>query len=95
MSSRDLAGIVHTIRFVSYRAPDFTLLDATVGMAKAHLWGPVCDPPVGILAAAFDPVSIDAYGASLLNRGWREIGHICALHNELGLAEPLRIMPLL
>ena len=75
-----------------YRAPDFTLLDATVGMAKAHLWGPVCDPPVNILAAAFDPVAIDAYGATLLNRDWREIGHIRTLHNELGLAEPLRLI---
>lgn len=76
-----------------YRAPDFTLLDATVGMAKAHLWGPVCDPPVGILAAAFDPVAIDAYGATLLKRAWREIGHIRSLHNELGQAEPLQIIP--
>ncbi|MHB8809022.1 MAG: DUF362 domain-containing protein [Desulfobulbaceae bacterium] len=77
-----------------YRTPDFTLLDATVGMAKAHLWGPVCDPPVNTLAAAFDPVAIDAYGATLLNRDWRKIGHIHSLHNELGLAEPLRICSL-
>ncbi|MHB8791656.1 MAG: DUF362 domain-containing protein [Desulfobulbaceae bacterium] len=76
-----------------YRTPDFTLLDATVGMAEAHLWGPVCDPPVTTLAAAFDPVAIDAYGATLLNREWRKIGHIRALHDELGLAEPLRISP--
>ena len=76
-----------------YRAPDFTLLDATVGMAKAHLWGPICDPPVATLAAAFDPVAIDAYGATLLNIEWRKIGHIKAMHNKLGLAEPLRIIP--
>lgn len=76
-----------------YRTPDFTLLDATVGMAEAHLWGPVCDPPVTTLAVAFDPVAIDAYGATLLNREWRKIGHIRALHDELGLAEPLRISP--
>lgn len=76
-----------------YRTPDFTLLDATVGMPEAHLWGPACDPPVGILAAAADPVAIDAYGATLLRRDWRQIGHIRALHGELGKAEPLQIFP--
>ena len=76
-----------------YRAPDFTVLDATVGMPEAHLWGPVCNPPVGILAAGFDPVAMDAYGCSLLRRDWRHIGHIRALHGELGQAEPLRVIP--
>ena len=28
-----------------YRTPDFTKLDATVGMQEAHLWGPTCNPP--------------------------------------------------
>ena len=42
-----------------YRTPDFTLLDATIGMARAHLWGPQCDPPVGRLASGWDPVGID------------------------------------
>jgi uncharacterized protein (DUF362 family) len=75
-----------------YRTPDFTVLDATVGMAKAHLWGPLCDPPVTTLAAACDPVAIDAYGTTLLNKEWRKIGHISEVHNELGLAEPLQII---
>lgn len=76
-----------------YRTPDFTLLDATIGMAKAHLWGPVCDPPVNTLAGGFDPVAIDAYGAGLLNRNWRDIGHIRSVNHELGLAAPLEIIP--
>jgi uncharacterized protein (DUF362 family) len=74
-----------------YRSPDFTLLDATVGMQVAHLWGPVCDPPPGLVAASFDPVAIDAWGASILGRDWRGIGHIRDAHQELGLAEPLRL----
>jgi len=32
-----------------YRTPDFTLLDATVGMSQAHLWGPTCSPAVNKL----------------------------------------------
>lgn len=72
-----------------YRAPDFTLLDATVGMAEAHLYGLHCRPPVGIVAAGHDPVAMDAYGASLLGRDWRDIGHIAGVNGELGQALPL------
>ena len=72
-----------------YRSPDFTLLDATIGMAEAHLWGRTCDPPVNLLAAGFDPVAMDSYGTGLLGKNWRDIGHIRAVHQELGLAEPL------
>lgn len=75
-----------------YRTPDFTLLDATVGMPKAHLWGPACDPPVNRLAAGYDPVAIDAYGTSLLKKNWQDIGHIRVLHDEMGTADPLDLI---
>ncbi|MDF1614808.1 DUF362 domain-containing protein [Desulfurivibrio dismutans] len=75
-----------------YRSPDFTLLDATVGLAQSHLGGPPCKPPPGLLAASFDPVALDAYGADLLNLDWREIDHIRELHGELGFAEPLTVV---
>ena len=77
-----------------YRAPDFTLLDATIGMAKSHLWGPSCNPPINRLAASYDPVSIDAYGTSLLQREWQDIGHIHMVDGELGQAAPLTILNL-
>ncbi len=69
-----------------YRAPDFTLLDATVGMAEAHLWGPTCQPPVNRLIAGFDPVAVDAIGAGLLGQDWRRIGHIRLGDGVLGSA---------
>ena len=75
-----------------YRTPDFTLLDATIGMPGAHLWGPVCDPPINMLAAGYDPVAIDAYGTGLLRKNWQDIGHIHSLHGELGTAEPLDVI---
>ncbi len=77
-----------------YRTPDFTILDATIGMPEAHIHGPSCDPPVNRLAAGNDPVAMDSYGASLLGRNWRKIGHIQALHTELGQAAPLEIQEL-
>jgi uncharacterized protein (DUF362 family) len=75
-----------------YRTPDFTILDATVGMAEAHLWGRTCEPPVNILAAGYDPVAMDAYGAGLLGIDWQTIGHIAQVHGELGTAEPLEVV---
>lgn len=75
-----------------YRTPDFTLLDATVGMAQAHLRGPICDPPPQLLVAGQDPVAVDAYGAQLLAKRWNDIGHIQNVHNELGVAEPLHVV---
>jgi uncharacterized protein (DUF362 family) len=72
-----------------YRCPDFTVLDATVGMAEAHLWGPTCNPPVNKLVAGFDPVAIDSYGAGLLGKDWQGIGHLVDVDGELGQAEPI------
>jgi uncharacterized protein (DUF362 family) len=74
------------------RTPDFTLLDATIGMQEAHLWGPTCNPPHELLIAGYDPVAVDAYGTSLLNRDWEKIGHIQMAHGTLGLAEPIKII---
>lgn len=74
-----------------YRTPDFTLLDATIGMQKAHLWGPTCDPPPNRLAAGYDPVAIDSYGCSLLGITWNTIGHLAMAQGNLGTAEPITI----
>ena len=75
-----------------YRTPDFTLLDATVGMQEAHLWGPTCDPPVNRLAGGYDPVAIDSYGCSLLGVEWKAVGHIDMAHGLLGRAVPLTVI---
>ncbi len=75
-----------------YRAPDFTVLDASIGMVEAHLWGPTCDPPPGLVVASADPVAVDAYGTKLLGKDWQDIGHIKSLNGELGQATPLQII---
>lgn len=76
-----------------YRTPDFTILDATIGMAESHLWGRIYDPPINIVAAGYDPVAMDAYGAGLLGKDWRHINHIADVHQELGQAKHLQIIP--
>ena len=75
-----------------YRRPDFVFMDATVGMQEAHLWGPTCNPPHNKLVASFDPVANDIYGAKLLGREWRRIGHIKKAAGEIGRAEPFDIV---
>lgn len=69
-----------------YRSPDFSLLDASIGMQEAHLWGPTCHPPKNLLAAGGDPVALDAWGADLLGFGWQSIGHIRLADGVLGTA---------
>ena len=75
-----------------YRCPDFTLLDASTGLADSHLGGPVMDQPPGLLAAGRDPVAMDSFGAGLLGRDWRYIGHIRLLDGEIGQAGSVRIV---
>lgn len=70
-----------------YRSPDFTLLDASIGMAESHLWGRHCNPPLNTLAASTDPVAIDAFGAKLLGKKWQDIGYISMANSVLGSAE--------
>ena len=74
-----------------YRTPDFTVIDAAVGMARAHLWGPTCSPPVRKIIASFDPVAVDSFGTSLLRKSWKDIGHLWMANGVLGRAEPLEI----
>ncbi len=70
----------------TYRTPDFTLLDATIGMQQAHLWGPTCNPPKMLVAAGVDPVAIDAWGTALLGFDWQQIGYIKMADGVLGSA---------
>ncbi len=82
------AGIQEAIfELNKYRRPDLTVLDASVGMQEAHLWGPRCDPPHQLLAVSADPVAIDAWGAELLGRRWQDIGHIKMADKTLGSAD--------
>jgi uncharacterized protein (DUF362 family) len=71
----------------TYRTPDFTLLDATIGMQQAHLWGPTCNPPKNRLAAGSDPVAIDVWGTDLLGFDWHQVGYLKMADGVLGSAD--------
>ena len=70
-----------------YRTPDLTIIDGSVGLARSHLGGPKCKPPVRKLVGGFDPVAVDGHGAGLLCLDWREIKHIALAHSVLGNGE--------
>ncbi|MEE4241258.1 MAG: DUF362 domain-containing protein [Desulfopila sp.] len=75
-----------------YRTPDYSLLDASIGMARAHLWGPQCSPPVGKIAASTDPVAIDSHGTALLGKDHGNIGHIAMADGILGYSHDFEII---
>jgi uncharacterized protein (DUF362 family) len=67
-----------------FRKPDLTLIDAAIGMPKAHLWGPHCDPPIAKLVGSYDPVAADRVGCDLLGKDWRRVEHIRLADGVLG-----------
>jgi uncharacterized protein (DUF362 family) len=69
-----------------YRKPDLALVDASLGLAAFHLGGPACDPPVHRILAGFDPVAVDAAGATLLGVDWHRVEHIRLADGVLGCA---------
>jgi len=69
-----------------YRAPDLAFVDATIGMPEYHLGGAHCEPPLRKLIVGNDPVAVDAAGAALLGRNWREVDHIRMADGKLGIA---------
>ena len=60
----------------TYRTPDLSLMDATLGLADFHLGGRQCSPPPGKIIAGFDPIKVDREAARLLGLNWKEIPHL-------------------
>lgn len=59
-----------------YRKPDYTVMDATIGLADYHLGGACCQPPVNRILAGFDAQAVDREAAGMLGLNWQDIGHL-------------------
>jgi uncharacterized protein (DUF362 family) len=59
-----------------YRCPDFTVMDASVGLADYHLGGARCEPPVNRILAGADSRALDREAATLLGLDWKGVGHL-------------------
>lgn len=75
------------IEINKFRKPDLTVIDAAIGMATAHLWGPKCDPPVGKIVASFDVVAADRIGCDLLGIDRKTVRHLRLADGLIGSAE--------
>lgn len=62
----------------TYRVPDLSILDASVGLPDFHLGGRHCDPLIGKIVAGFDPWAVDRLAAGLLGIDWKKIPHLHA-----------------
>lgn len=60
----------------AYRAPDFSLIDATRGMAEFHLGGAELSPPPNKLMAGANAKELDREACALLHVDWRNIPHL-------------------
>lgn len=60
----------------NYVKSDFILMDASIGMAEAHLWGPTCNPPVNKILAGSDVTEMDKESCALLGIDWKRIKHV-------------------
>ena len=61
-----------------YRSPDFTIMDATIGMADYHLGGNWCEPPANRILAGSRARAVDREAAALLGLDWHCVGHLQA-----------------
>jgi uncharacterized protein (DUF362 family) len=70
-------GLQQAIRDLNrYRSPDFTIMDASIGMPDQHLGGRHCDPPVAKLVGGFAAGNVDRFSAELLGIDWRAVAHL-------------------
>lgn len=73
-----------------YRSPDFTLLDASRGMAQAHLWGPLVHPAPNRLVASGHLAALEARGCELLGLDPMSIPHVAWALRDAGKLPTLR-----
>ena len=59
-----------------HRRPDFTVMDASIGLADYHLGGACCDPPANRILSGFDARAVDRVAAGFWGMDWRSVGHL-------------------
>jgi len=59
-----------------YRAPELSVMDASVGLREYHLGGAHCSPPANRILASLDARALDRRAAGLLGLDWRRVPHL-------------------
>jgi len=75
----------------SYRKIDLAVVDAALGLYGCAITGRVPKPPLNVIIAGFDAVSVDSVGAKILGHNWKDVRHLNYANNILGTADLSKI----
>jgi len=73
-----------------YKAPDLSVVDASVALAGMHLSG--TPTPLGKVLASFDPVAVDAVASGLLGHEPAGIEYLTLANGRLGSMDGVRLL---
>ncbi len=78
----------------SYITTNLCVIDASIGMAEAHLWGSHCDPPVNKIIVSDNVFAADMVACEFLNIDWKQVKHIAMAENKFGISKNLKVVTL-
>ena len=73
-----------------YKAPDLSVVDASVALTGMHLSG--VPKAFGVILASFDPVAVDAIGSEMLGHDPRAIEYLKLANGVLGSMDDIEIV---
>jgi uncharacterized protein (DUF362 family) len=73
-----------------YKAPDLSVVDATVALTGMHLSG--TPKELGLILASFDPVAVDAVGSELLGHDPARIEYLQLANGPLGSMDDIQLI---
>ncbi|MDP6636226.1 MAG: DUF362 domain-containing protein [Phycisphaerae bacterium] len=73
-----------------YKAPDLSVVDATVALTGMHLSG--TPKNLGLILASFDPVAVDAVGSELLGHDPAAIEYLQLADGSLGSMDDIQLI---
>lgn len=56
--------------------PDWTIVDATIGLRESHVYGVPMNPPANLVFGSADSLEADKFGTELLGHNWLEIDYL-------------------
>jgi len=73
-----------------YKAPDLSVVDASVALTGMHLSGTPVE--FGVILASFDPVAVDAVGSEMLGHDPRAIEYLTLADGVLGSMDDIKVI---
>jgi uncharacterized protein (DUF362 family) len=74
----------------TYKAPDLSVVDASLGLTGMHLSG--VPKAFGVILASFDPVAVDAIGSEMLGHDPQAIEYLQLANGVLGSMDDIELI---